>query len=176
VNVRVIATTNVDIDSFVEAGNFTKQLYFRFSVFKFYLPPLRQRKEDIELLIERFLARAQNDQTIEEEALEVLKRYPWPGNVRELESVIERAVLQSDDGIIHVLDLPENVRTIRALEPERATTKSVLTLEDAEREAIVAAAWACHGVITLMAQTLGINRSTLWRKMNQYNINADDYK
>lgn len=176
VNTRVIATTHVDIDALVAAGNFTKQLYFRFSVFKFHLPPLRQRKEDIEVLVERFLNRSQIPYIVEDNVLDVLKGYPWPGNVRELESVMERALLHSENNIIHVMDLPENVRTNRLLEAEHATTRPILTLQDAEREAIVQAGWACRGAISLMAQALGINRSTLWRKMNQFGITADDFK
>jgi transcriptional activator for dhaKLM operon len=113
---------------------------------------------------------------MDEESLELLERYPWPGNVRELESVIERAILHSRDNVVRPLDLPENVRTIRALEPQRTTTSAVLTILEAEREAIVRAGWACQGVISAMADALGINRSTLWRKMNQYGINADDFK
>jgi transcriptional activator for dhaKLM operon len=176
VNVRVIATTDVDVEAFVEAGGFARQLYFRFSVFKLYLPPLRNRKEDIEILVERFLRRPQEQYQMDEESLELLERYPWPGNVRELESVIERAILHSRDNVVRPLDLPENVRTIRALEPQRTTTSAVLTILEAEREAIVRAGWACQGVISAMADALGINRSTLWRKMNQYGINADDFK
>ncbi len=179
VNVRVIATTSIDIERQVENESFLAQLYYRFSVFILQLPPLRERCDDIPTLIDQFLKRNATGKylcRLDDEALRVLEQYPWPGNVRELESVIERAVLHCDDTTIHVTDLPQSVRTGRLLKPTSLIPQSVISLEEAECEAIIRAGWAHQGTITAMAESLEIDRTTLWRKMKRYGIDASDFK
>jgi transcriptional regulator of acetoin/glycerol metabolism len=180
VDVRVIAATSVDLEARVAEGSFRSDLYYRFGVFIIDLPPLRERVEDIPLLVERFLARITQQMDcpafITDEALETLSRYPWPGNIRELENVLERAVAASKDGLIRVPDLPALVRDGRALVPGTLHPQPVHSLAEAEREAIIRAGWACQGQVSVMANHLGISRTTLWRKMKSWNIDPQDFK
>lgn len=179
VNVRIIATTALNIDQLVEMHGFLPQLYYLFNVFHLHIPPLRERREDIVRLTERFLERAGEDERryqIEDSVLDILQRYPWPGNVRELESVIERAVMNAADDTIRIIDIPENVRTGHSLKPDSGIPQQVFSLVEAEREAIIRAGWAYCGVLSEMAEALGINRSTLWRKLKQHRMYADDFK
>ena len=113
---------------------------------------------------------------IEDAAVGVLTRYPWPGNVRELESVLERAMSQCRDGIIRPADLPEAVRDGRVLTGHYPLARPVISVGEAEREAILRAGWACQGRVTEMARLLGIGRSTLWRKMKALDIAPQTFK
>ncbi len=180
VDVRIIATTSANLEKLVTEGAFLDHLYYRFGVFNINIPPLRHRVEDLPLLAERFLARiTKRDQRavwIDDEALAILQRYPWPGNVRELEGVLERALHQSEDGIINASDLPEVVRYGRVLSGDSPKPQLVLSFIEAEREAIMRAGWAYQGQVTEMARQLGIARNTLWRKMKQYNISPQQFK
>lgn len=180
VNVRIIATSAVNLEELVEVEGFLPQLYYLFNVFKLCIPPLRERLDDIHVLLMHLLQRHRYDDNqpydYEGEVVEVLNRYPFPGNVRELESVIERAVMHAEDRMIRVINLPDAVRTRQSLPPQSSIPQALLSLEDAEREAIIRAGWAHRGVIQTMADSLGINRSTLWRKMKQFGLHADDFK
>jgi transcriptional activator for dhaKLM operon len=180
VNVRIIATTSDDLATLVADGSFNSHLYYRFGVFNIEIPPLRDRKDDIPVLAERFLTRLSPNKTpnitIDEESMRILCRYPWPGNVREFEMVLERAVHLGQDNIIHLVDLPEQVRNGRVLTTPSPKTEPILTRAEAEREAILRAGWACQGRITEMAGQLGIGRTTLWRKMKHLNITPDAFK
>ncbi len=180
VDVRIIATTTASLEDLVAQGSFLAHLYYRFGVFKIDVPALRERVEDIPLLAERFLARQTARESramwIEDEAVVVLARYPWPGNVRELESVLERAMSQCRDGIIRAADLPEAIRNGRVLTGRYPLAQPVISVSEAEREAILRAGWACHGRVTEMARLLGIGRSTLWRKMRTLDISPAAFK
>lgn len=180
VDVRIIVATSTNLEQLANEGSFLSHLYYRFGVFNINIPPLRQRNEDIPLLAERFLARITRRDSramwIDDAALEVLRRYPWPGNVRELESVLERAVYQSRDGIIRLANLPETVRQRRVITGQSQQTQPVLSVTEAEREAIIRAGWACRGRVSEMAQQLKIGRTTLWRKMKRHNISPEQFK
>ena len=180
VDVRIIATTTINLEEVVAQGSFLSHLYYRFGVFKIDLPALRERVEDIPLLAERFLARQTARESramwIEDEAVVALSRYPWPGNVRELESVLERAMNQCRDGVIRTADLPEAVRNGRVLTGNHPLAQPVVSVSEAEREAILRAGWACQGRTTEMARLLGIGRSTLWRKMKALDISPAGFK
>ncbi len=180
VDVRIIAATTANLEDLVAQGSFLSHLYYRFGVFKVLVPPLRERVEDIPLLAERFLARqtARENQAlwIEDEAVRFLGRYPWPGNVRELESVLERAMSQCRDNVIRPGDLPEMVRNGRVLSGRHPLAQPVISVDEAEREAILRAGWACNGRVTEMARILGIGRSTLWRKMKRLDISPAIFK
>ncbi len=180
IDVRIIAATSADLEQRVAEGSFRSDLYYRFGVFSIAVPPLRGRAEDIPLLVERFLARIskQMDRSarIDDAALEVLMHYPWPGNMRELESVLVRAVALGDDYVIHVDDLPASVRNGRVLTPDSPRPQPVLSLAEAEREAIIRVGWACQGQVTSMAQQLGISRTTLWRKMKRLKLDPQHFK
>ncbi len=179
VDVRLVALTSADLERLVTAGHFLSHLYYRFGVFSLAVPPLRDRPEDIPILIERFLdrlsSRTGRSARLHEEALEVLCRYPWPGNVRELESALERALYQCDDGLMRLIDLPAVVRTGRVITASNPAPAPVLTIGEAEREAIIRAGWACEGRVTEMARQLGIGRTTLWRKLKRYDITPDHF-
>ena len=136
--------------------------------------------DDIPLLAGRFLTRiAQRGKAppvIAPETMTVLTRYPWPGNVRELESVLERAMLNSREEVLGLDDLPDVVQRGRALIGTDLLARPVISVGEAEREAIVRAGVACNGNLSEMAQHLGIGRTTLWRKMRQYHLVADQFK
>jgi transcriptional activator for dhaKLM operon len=174
-NIRVIATTSRSIEQLVETRSFLPQLYYQFQMFHLYLPPLRQRHEDVAMLTRHFLERAPGYR-IDDDVIAVLQHYPWPGNVRELESVIERAVIHAAQHTIRITDLPEVVQYKHTLRPESALPQPVISLVDAERNAILCAGWAYRGGISNMAAALGISRSTLWRKFKEHGIAADDFK
>ncbi len=180
VDVRIIAATTSNLEKLVTEGSFLAHLYYRFGVFNIRIPPLRERQEDVPLLAERFLARITNRDRraawLDDEALQILNRYPWPGNVRELESALERALHLSQDGVIRPPDLPEAIRNGRVLTHNSPQAQPVLSFTEAEREAILQAGWACNGRVSEMARTLGIGRSTLWRKMKRLNLTPTDFK
>lgn len=180
VDVRIIAATSDDLAELVADGSFNSHLYYRFGVFNIKIPPLRERKDDIPGLVERFLARLSPNSasaiTIDDEAMQVLCRYPWPGNVREFEMVLERAVYLGHDQVVHLVDLPEQVRNGRVHTARSPKAEPILTTAEAEREAIIRAGWACQGRVTAMAQQLGIGRTTLWRKMKRLNIAPETFK
>lgn len=182
VDVRIIVATSADLEKLVSEGSFLAHLYYRFGVFNISMPPLRERVEDIPLLARRILSRVMHHNgsaqlpTIDEEALAILVRYPWPGNVRELESVLERAVHQSTESVIHMADLPDSVRQGRIIVSRSPQALPVLSVPDAEREAILQAGWACQGRVSEMAQLLQIGRTTLWRKMKRYNIRPEQFR
>jgi len=180
VDVRIIAATMANLEDLVVQGSFMPHLFYRFGVFRLDVPPLRERVEDIPLLAERFLTRQTMREGravwIEDEAVRFLSRYPWPGNVRELESALEQAMNQAREGIIHPGDLPEMVRNGRVLSGRHPLAQPVISVDEAERDAILRAGWACNGRVTEMAKTLGIGRSTLWRKMKQFDISPRTFK
>ncbi|MFZ5995959.1 MAG: sigma-54-dependent transcriptional regulator [Nitrospirota bacterium] len=178
VDVRVIAATNEDLKEAVDKGTFRKDLYYRLNVIPIEIPPLRERREDIPLLIRHFIKKfsLKMDRTISgisKEAEELLTRYKWEGNVRELENVIERAITITDDDIIGVDDLPEDTR--KASEPltlaeGAAAYPADLTLFDMERLHIANVLKAVDGNKSKAARILGIDYSTLRRKLNSMGI------
>jgi transcriptional regulator of acetoin/glycerol metabolism len=180
VDVRIIATTSISLEQQISEGSFLPHLYYRFGVFNIKIPPLRLRLEDLPLLVQRIQARFNQQDGlvvgIDDEALSILGRYPWPGNVRELESVLERAIHQNDDGIIHTADLSDAVRQGRILPSNSLNPLPLLSLAEAENEAIIRAGWACNGRVGAMARDLKISRTTLWRKMKRYNILPEQFK
>ncbi len=181
VDVRVIAATNTNLKEKIAAGTFREDLYYRIAVIPIYIPPLRDRKEDIPLLVNHFLeksCRANNKKIkkISNEAMKVLIGYNWPGNVRELENLIERLVLVTDEELIGLSSLPPEIRAplqmvIKSL-PEGKPLKEV-TLQAAkqvEQEAIKKALAKAKGNRSLAAQLLRISRGTLYNKMREYGL------
>jgi DNA-binding NtrC family response regulator len=183
VDVRIIATTNCDLQKLIESGEFREDLYYRLNVIHVHLPPLRDRLEDIPLLAHHFLQKYtfENGKAIEgisDEVIERWKQYDWPGNVRELENTIERAVVMCKGKILEVADLPPMTE---ASEPESAApshepsrTKSaggVLTegtISDMERELILKTLAREGGNRTITAEKLGISVRTLRNKLALY--------
>jgi len=175
IDVRIIAATNRDLDSAIKAGTFRQDLYFRLNVVQIKLPPLRERKSDIPLLVTSFLEKFSGTQdstrTISEEAMRQLIAYDWPGNVRELENAIERAVALGSGPILHVADLPTNLQYPTT---ERAPDKNeLLPLEELERRAILRTLLETAGDKLAAARILGIGKTTLYRKLKQYHLEAE---
>jgi DNA-binding NtrC family response regulator len=172
INVRIIAATNRDLDSAIRSGAFRQDLYFRLNVVQIKLPPLRDRKNDIPLLVTAFLEKFSDPQvpgrSISEDAMRRLIAYDWPGNVRELENAIERAVALGSGPVIHGADLPSSLQfpaTDRM--PER---DEILPLEELERRAILRTLRETSGDKLTAARMLGIGKTTLYRKLKQYNM------
>ena len=172
VDVRVVAATNRDLRAEMEAGRFRDDLYYRLNVVRIELPPLRARREDIPLLIEAFYSRVgrRPHAGCSPLAMRLLQAYPWPGNVRELFAVLESSHIQAGDRRIEAQHLPVDVRGPR---PDTASSgeryQSAVPTEE-ERAAIVSALAEAGGVRSAAADRLGMSRTTLWRKMNQYGI------
>jgi Nif-specific regulatory protein len=203
VDVRVIAATNVDLQEEVAKQNFREDLFYRLNVVTIYLPPLRNRREDIPHLIDHFLDKynAINDRKlrrISRDMLNVLLRYPWPGNVRELENAIERAVVLSRDEDFTEDLLPLSVKMFAAQRRNNQASESVETLtkrladqamadyemregeiyqlviDQIEHALIDRALTKCGNVKTKAADFLGINRNTLNKKVKELGIEAVD--
>ncbi len=173
VDVRIIAATNRDLEEEIRRGNFRSDLFYRLNVIALNLPPLRDRRDDLLLLIEAFLQSLGHEQGIEpkalsSEALDAVMVYEWPGNVRELENALEHAVVLSRGNIIEAGALPERI-TKRRKEPlvaERSYRNP--TLEVIERAYIMWVLQAEGGNKTRAAEVLGIDPSTLYRKLSRY--------
>jgi transcriptional activator for dhaKLM operon len=180
VDVRVIASSASDLEADVAAGTFRSDLLFRLRSFVIAIPPLRERPEDVPLLIDQLLDKlsVQVGQTLglTPAAREALRAYPWPGNVRELESVLERAALLCDRQPINLGHLPEAVRQRRAVIPGKPLTVPVRSLVEVEKQAILSAGRATSGNLSEAARLLGIGRTTLWRKMKELGIMAEDFR
>jgi DNA-binding NtrC family response regulator len=175
IDVRVIAATNRDLDAAVRSGTFRQDLYFRLNVVQIKLPPLRERKSDIPLLVMSFLEKLSGDhgsgRTISEEAMRRLIAYDWPGNVRELENAIERAVALGSGPLVHVADLPSNLQYPAS---ERPPDKDeLLPLEELERRAIMRTLRETAGDKVAAARILGIGKTTLYRKLKQYHVDPE---
>lgn len=171
VDVRVIAATNRDLRRAVAAGTFREDLYYRLRVIPIELPPLRERREDIPLLVKHFLKKWNETMgkrlRIASSCLEVLEQYPYPGNIRELHNIIEHACVCCDGPLIRLEHLPQDLR-IWARRDNRP--ESPESLNSAEREAILRALEKTHWRITAASERLGIARSTLWRKIKQFQL------
>jgi two-component system, NtrC family, nitrogen regulation response regulator NtrX len=177
VDVRVIASTNKNLEWEIESGNFREDLYYRLNVLPFQIPPLRERKEDIEVLAGHFLREfalrnGRKPPVLMRKALEMLENYPWPGNVRELRNIMERIVIMTPQTKIDVYDLPETIlnRTLPAsLEPMEESSLHEAR-ERFEKEFILQKLMDNKGNIHLTAKALGIERSNLYRKIKQLGI------
>jgi DNA-binding NtrC family response regulator len=173
IDVRVVAATNADLARAVEAGRFRQDLYYRLSVVVIRLPPLRDRRADIPLLIEAFLtnacARARRDRRLSTAAADALRNHAWPGNVRELENTIERLVLFSPGTVIDVADLPPGVAGL-APTLEDQLFAGLPRLEEVERRYLQHVLAAVGGNRTRAAEVMGIDRRTLYRMAGRYGI------
>ena len=190
VDIRLLASTNIDLLEEVKAGNFREDLYYRLNVVTIELPPLRDRKSDIPLLAAHFLQTYNthhngNPNGISPEALELLMRYSWPGNVRELENVIEQICVLSDKQRIETQDLPLDILNevvyIPAKLSKAASKASKVkplmetvreTVEESEREAVEKALVTTSGNKKAAAKLLGISRVTLYEKIRKYGISV----
>jgi len=176
VDVRVIAATNRDLEAAYRAGTFRKDLYFRLNVVTVHVPPLRERRSDIPMLVHHFLDRYAPDSHMQvtPAAMKSLFNYEWPGNIRELENCIARAITLGDRKLIDVIDLPP---AIRSEQPDSSATPgqdtsslSTTALAEMERMTILRVFEQANGDKALAGRMLGISRATLYRKLKRYNI------
>ncbi len=172
VDVRIIAATNRSLEEMVATGAFRDDLFYRLNIIKIQLPPLRDRKEDIPILVEHFLARlnaikGKNISAVSDEVLGILLNYPFPGNIRELENILEHAYVLCRGPLIEARNLPaellDRVQT-------RGSTLPVRPLESSEARTIQDALRRHKGNRILAARELGLSRTTLWRKMKRLGI------
>ena len=174
VDVRVVAATNRHLAELVESRRFRQDLYYRLAVFPVLVPPLRDRRADIPLLIahviERLRERVAGGGTLacSSFAIRLMRNYDWPGNVRELMSVVERSAVDAGFGRIEAQHLPEELR--RGADAGAEARYRATQSADDERDAIVAALEQTDGAITRAAELLGMGRTTLWRKLKQYGL------
>jgi len=176
VDVRVIAATNRDLEAAYRAGTFRKDLYFRLNVVTVHIPPLRERRSDIPMLVHHFLNRYTPGMHLQvtAAAMKSFLQYDWPGNVRELENCIARAVTLGDHQTIDVQDLPPTIRTEQPsnpdMTPQDANSLSTTALAEMEKMTILRVFEQAHGDKALAGKMLGISRATLYRKLKRYNI------
>ncbi|HYW51519.1 MAG TPA: sigma-54 dependent transcriptional regulator [Gemmatimonadaceae bacterium] len=177
IDVRMIAATNRDLEEEIKRGSFRGDLFYRLNVIAIHLPPLRDRRDDIRVLAMKFLSRVSGTRAgtpmhLSEEALDAMQAYDWPGNVRELENAMERAVILTTGDTIGLEALPERV-TARRVEPlvaERAVVNP--TLDAIERAYIMWVLQSEGGNKSRAASTLGIDASTLYRKLARYDTDV----
>ena len=193
VDVRVIAATNKDLESEIRAGRFREDLYFRLNVIPFHVPLLRERREDVPLLVRHFMRQlcaehGRRPREVSDEAIAALARLPWPGNVRELRNIIERLVIMTPGDRIELEQLPASLvappgdpraadaalaptGAAPALEPRRAEDSTLLAArEEFERRYILQRYHECGGNMSRTAEALGVERSNLYRKMKAYGL------
>jgi transcriptional regulator with GAF, ATPase, and Fis domain len=172
-DVRIIAATNRDLKEEVRNGRFREDLYYRLNVFPITMPPLRQRKEDIPLLVNHFVAKfnkkiGKRIETVTKDTLNILQDYHWPGNVRELESVIERAVIISQGSSLQVLDRFDTFKQTEGVAGQEV--KALVELEhDHVLQVLQKTGWRIEGK-NGAAVLLGLNASTLRARMRKYGI------
>lgn len=174
INVRVLAATNRDIEDAIKSGALRKDLFYRLNVIPIGIPPLRERKEDIPLLVNHFVDIFNNKgkrkvKGVSPEAMEFLLSYHWPGNVRELQSVIERAFGLGAGDIISVADLPSGIKRHRYIKHPKGP-KTIPTLKESEVTLIQRALELTNGMKVPAARLLGIDKATLYRKIKKYDL------
>lgn len=190
VNIRVIAATHHDLARDAVRGAFRQDLYYRLNIVSLRLPPLRDRKSDIQVLIDHFLHKFGARHRLTSGALDAMMNYDWPGNVRELQNSLERMVALTTGPWLHVADLPSWLQNQRASEAPLATAVAAgaetgalpllhapprqggLFLATVEKETILKALESTHGDRAKAAHVLGIGRTTLYRKLKEYKIDS----
>jgi len=181
VDVRVIAATNKDLKEEVSKGRFREDLFYRLNVIPFHVPPLRERREDVPLLLSHFLKEfaretAREVPVISKEAVEILCAYRWPGNVRELRNMVERLVIMARSNTITPEDIPSNIKGAQPAQSGNLFSGSLLkeARRDFEREFIMRKLKEFGGNIARTAEAIGIERSHLYRKIKSYGIEHEE--
>ena len=175
INVRILAATNRDLEQAVMEGAFRRDLYFRLNVLSLRIPPLRERREDIPLLIAHFMERAsrssKQEKIFSDDALKAMLAYDWPGNVRELENCLERTCAFTSGPLINVPDLPPSIASIQiAVQGNGNGNKQnrIVPIAELERQSILNAIAELNGDKLQAARLLGIGKTTLYRKLKDY--------
>ena len=174
VDVRVVAATNKDLKKAMDNGEFRQDLYYRLRVVPILLPPLRDRRDDIPLLIDHFVKKfnqemEKNVEQVSPQTIEILMNYDYPGNIRELENIIEHALVLCNGNTILAEHLPKDIQIVRSDHVERAISREH-PLEAIERELIIKILSLCDWNLKETSEKLRISRTTLWRKMKDYHI------
>ena len=177
---RIIAATNRDLEAMVEDGRFRQDLYYRLNVFPIHIPALRQRKTDIPLLLDYFIEKYskvhhKDIKRVSTPAIDMLMSYHWPGNVRELENSIERAVLLSNDDVIHGHHLPPTLQTAEAT-GTLPTGNLLATLDNIEREMILDALKSARGNMAKAARALGISERLMGLRVTKHGIDSRRFR
>ncbi len=180
VDVRLIAATNVELERLIEEGRFRQDLYYRLNVFPIHIPPLRERKTDVLLLADHFVekysrANHKDIRRISTPAIDMLMAYHWPGNVRELENCVERAVLLSNDDVIHGHHLPPSLQTAEA-SGTAFTGRLAAALENVERELILDALKSARGNMARAARSLGISERIMGLRVQKYGVDRRRFR
>jgi transcriptional regulator with PAS, ATPase and Fis domain len=186
-NTRIIAATNRNLEKMMADGTFREDLFYRLNVMPIFLPPLRERTDDILALAQHFIKKFARQHArvingIDAEALEMLKAYRWPGNIRELENVVERAFIVENSQQITLESLPESLKLAPKEAPEKTAKVDYsgpldfdVFKEGMEKEFIVSALKANHGRINQTVAQANIPKNTLLRKIRKYGINVKDF-
>ncbi len=174
VDIRIIAATNVDLEQSIKEAKFREDLYYRLNVFPIHIPSLHERGSDILLLADFFVQKysemhGRRVRRISTPAIDMLMSYHWPGNVRELENVIERAVILSDDDVIHAYHLPPSLQTSTTSGTQyRGTLQAKLDM--VEKETLIEALKNCHGNMAQAAKTLGLTERVMGLRVKKYEV------
>ena len=175
VDVRFVVATNKDLEKMVKAGQFREDLFYRLNVFSVHLPPLRERKEDIPLLVDHIIENGPKSVRVSPVAIQRLMAYPWPGNVRELQNMVERAAVMCENDTIEPHNLPEGIAggLIHQADPLLMESLSMdEQLREIEKGMILEALQRTAGVQVKAAEFLGINVRSLWHRVKKHNIDV----
>ena len=175
VNVRLLTATNRDLKSLLASGQMREDFFYRIRVFEITLPPLRDRREDLPLLVHHFIAEGsrvhhRSVKDIARDAMQHIMQYSWPGNVRELKNAIEHAFVTVSGECLTLLDLPPEIRHSESKPPSTSSSQTLNPQEKAEQEHILDALQKTNGQKMEAAKLLGISRVTLWKKINRLGI------
>lgn len=175
INTRIIAATNKDLEIEIEAGRFREDLYYRINVMNIHLPPLRERKDDLPILVNHFIEKfnekfKRNIKHFSSSAFDILMDYNWPGNIRELENVIEHCFVLCGSDVIQIEHLPKRLREENFNSITKNTSGNLNHLKDAERNIIINTLKKHNGNRSKTAEELNIHPTTLWRKMKKLNL------
>lgn len=180
VDVRFIASTNQNLEKMVQEGAFREDLYYRLNVFTLHLPPLRERKEDIPLLVDRFLHNLPKKVDISSIALQMIMAYSWPGNIRELQNVIESAAVIAENGFIEPAQLPGSITGAFNANGTDVSLPVNLSLDERmseiEKGIIIEALRKTGGVQVRATELLGINQRSLWHRIKKHKIDVKSLK
>jgi transcriptional regulator with PAS, ATPase and Fis domain len=175
IDTRIIAATNKNLEREIEAGRFREDLYYRINVMNIQLPPLRERKDDLPILVNHFIEKfnskfERNIKHFSSSAFDILMDYNWPGNIRELENVIEHCFVLCDSDIIQIEHLPKRLREREFNTIQGSDTNNFNHIKDAERNIIINTLKKHNGNRSKTAEELNIHPTTLWRKMKKFNL------
>ncbi len=173
VNVRIVVATNRDLSEEVAEGKFREDLYYRINVMSLVIPPLRERGQDIDLLLDHFLA---PDWSVQDDARQVMRQFSWPGNVRQLINALERATILAEGRLITIEDLPLEVVDSSDSQDIQNRSESVRRLDSMERAHIIEVLKEEQGNKARAARILGIHRRKLYRLLERFEIDETDYR